>query len=99
MKDGQTGKAQGTARFLQLKVELEGDDAFLRSLGAIAQTPNRPPAGPRPPPPRPAGPPPPAARPGPPPGKGALTHLGTGKRNIEDRRDNSIPIPRQMPNP
>lgn len=32
-------------------------------------------------------------------GKGALTHLGTGKRNIEDRRDKSIPIPRQMPNP
>ncbi|MDJ0976558.1 MAG: hypothetical protein QNJ98_19030 [Planctomycetota bacterium] len=42
--DGQTGKAQGTARFLQVKVELEGDDAFLRSVAAIAQAPNGRPA-------------------------------------------------------
>lgn len=38
--DGTSGKAMGTARFLQLRVTLEGEDATLRSLSAIAQAPN-----------------------------------------------------------
>lgn len=42
--DGRSGKAAGSARFVQLRVELAGPEAELRSLQLVVKTPNRAPA-------------------------------------------------------